>query len=174
MSELRDMTDEAWQAMESRLHAYVVRTPRHTVLVDTCVGNDKSRPDTPPWHMRSGPFLEDLAALGVHPDEVDYVLCTHLHVDHVGWNTRLSDGRWVPTFPRAKYLFHHAEYEHWARNEMSDGRPGATRRESYEDSVLPVVEAGQSVLVDDGFEIATVNVDSMSAADIDVTTTSPV
>jgi len=86
-------------------HSYVVRTPRHTILVDTCLGNHKHRPQRDFWHMRDGPYLADLAAMGIAPEDVDFVMCTHLHVDHVGWNTRLVDGRWVPTFPNARYLF---------------------------------------------------------------------
>lgn len=136
------------------LHSYVIRTARHTILVDTCVGNDKNRPDTKAWHMRDGRFLSDLAALGVAPEAVDFVLCTHLHVDHVGWNTRLDDGRWVPTFPNAKYLFHRVEYDYWESHEMADDvGAGMTRRESFQDSVLPVVEAGQAELVDGDYAI---------------------
>lgn len=128
------------------LHSYVIRSAHHTILVDTCVGNHKPRPETRAWHMRNGPFLEDLAAMGVAPESVDYVLCTHLHVDHVGWNTQLRDGRWVPTFPNAKYLFHEKEYAYWESAEMAAGS-GATRRAAFEDSVLPVVAAGQTELV---------------------------
>ena len=136
------------------LHSYVIRTAHHTILVDTCVGNDKSRPDTRSWHMRDGNFLADLAALGVTPEAVDFVLCTHLHVDHVGWNTRLQNGRWVPTFPNATYLFHRTEYEYWERHEMDDNvGSGMTRRESFEDSVLPVMESGQASLVEGDYAI---------------------
>lgn len=134
------------------LHSYIVRTPRHTVLVDTCVGNHKHRPDTPPWHMKEGPFLEDMIAMGVPPESVDFVMCTHLHVDHVGWNTKLEDGRWVPTFPNARYIFHEDEYAHWETADMPEGS-GNTRRDVFEDSVLPVVEAGQAVMVTDGHRI---------------------
>lgn len=131
------------------LHSYVIKTRHHTILVDTCVGNDKHRPDTRSWHMRDGRFLADLAALGVAPEAVDFVLCTHLHVDHVGWNTRLEDGRWVPTFPNATYLFHRLEYDYWERHEMEDDiGSGMTRHESFADSVLPVMEAGQAALVE--------------------------
>src|SRR5262249_21282926 len=73
----------------SRIQSYVVRTPEHTILMDTCVGNDKHRDGAPAWHMRKGTFLDDLAALGVRREDVDYVVCTHLHIDHVGWNTAL-------------------------------------------------------------------------------------
>ena len=93
------------------VHCYVVRSPRHTVLIDTCVGNDKQRPSTRAWNGLDTDFLDRLRDIGVTPADVDYVLCTHLHVDHVGWNTRLLDGRWVPTFPNARYLFHQTEFD---------------------------------------------------------------
>ena len=93
------------------IQSYILRTPRHTILVDTCVGNDKHRPGRPMFDQLKLPYLADLAAAGVRPEEVDFVLCTHLHVDHVGWNTQLIDGRWVPTFPNAKYIFARTEYE---------------------------------------------------------------
>lgn len=130
-------------------HSFVVRTPRHTILVDTCLGNHKHRPQRDFWHMRDGPYLADLAAMGIAPEDVDFVMCTHLHVDHVGWNTRLIDGRWVPTFPNARYLFGRRELEHW--QSVAAAAPDApVNHGSYQDSVLPVVEAGQAVLVDDG------------------------
>ena len=96
--------------------------------------------------MMNGPYLADLAAAGVAPEAVDFVCCTHLHVDHAGWNTRLVDGRWVPTFPNAKYIFARKEYEFWE----SLHKEGAQARvpNVYDDSVLPVMEAGQAVLVD--------------------------
>ena len=84
------------------IHTFVVRTPHHTILVDPCIGNDRNRSVIPAWHRMRTDYPARLAAAGVVPDEVDYVLCTHLHADHVGWNTRLEDGRFVPTFPNAK------------------------------------------------------------------------
>jgi glyoxylase-like metal-dependent hydrolase (beta-lactamase superfamily II) len=89
-----------------------VRTRHHTILVDTCIGNDRRR-SVPAWTDMQTPYLERLLGAGVAPEAVDYVLCTHLHVDHVGWNTRQADGRWVPTFPNARYLFHRKEWEFW-------------------------------------------------------------
>jgi glyoxylase-like metal-dependent hydrolase (beta-lactamase superfamily II) len=127
----------------SRIGTYIVRTPRSTVLIDTGVGNDKSREGRPAWHLRRSTFLDDLAAEGVTPAQVDVVLCTHLHVDHVGWNTRLVDGRWVPTFPRAKYVMAGEEWEFW-RHEQD---------ECIADSVVPVVEAGQAVLVNHDYAV---------------------
>ena len=85
--------------------SYLLQTGRYTILVDSCVGEDKECPHRPNWHRKKWPWLDNLKAAGVTPEEVDFVMCTHLHVDHVGWNTRLVDGRWVPTFPNASYLF---------------------------------------------------------------------
>jgi glyoxylase-like metal-dependent hydrolase (beta-lactamase superfamily II) len=80
--------------------AYIVRTGKHIILVDSCVGNDKDRPARPIWHMKTdNVFMSGLAEVGLTVNDIDFVLCTHLHVDHVGWNTRLENGRWVPTFP---------------------------------------------------------------------------
>ncbi len=130
------------------IQTYVVRTERHTILVDTCVGNHKPRSARAAWHMRDGPFLADLAAAGVRPEEVDFVLCTHLHVDHVGWNTRLLDGRWVPTFPNAKYVFARREYDFWEERLREAEAAGGGENSPFADSVLPVMESGQAVLVD--------------------------
>ena len=86
------------------IHSLVVETPTRRIVVDTCLGNDKQNRRIPTWNDLHGPFLDDLAAAGYPRESIDTVLCTHLHVDHVGWNTMLVDGRWVPTFPRARYL----------------------------------------------------------------------
>jgi glyoxylase-like metal-dependent hydrolase (beta-lactamase superfamily II) len=133
-------------AFVSSIHTWLVRTPHHTVLIDTCVGNHKDRPEFPRFNQLDVPWLDRLAAAGVAPEHVDFVMCTHLHVDHVGWNTRLDNGRWVPTFPSAKYLFGRREFEHWT----DEGAPAIGGR-VIQDSVLPIVEAGLSHLVDDGY-----------------------
>ena len=130
-------------------HSYVVRTPRHTILVDTCVGNDKQRPDRPFWHQLETPYLNDLVALGIQPEEVDYVMCTHLHADHIGWNTKLIDGRWVPTFPNARYVFARREYDYWCEQSKSVSEP--VNHGAFEDSVLPIIESGQAVLVESDY-----------------------
>ncbi len=117
------------------VHALVVESGDCKVLVDTCVGNDKVRP-IPGWNERTGPFLEDLAEAGHPADSIDRVLCTHLHVDHVGWNTRLEDGKWVPTFRNARYLFGRTEFDYWAEEGQDDFG------DVMGDSVHPVVEAG--------------------------------
>ncbi len=130
------------------VQSYVVRTPHHTIMIDTCVGNDKSRPAFPAWDMQSGDhYLRALAAAGLGVEDIDYVMCTHLHVDHVGWNTKLIDGRWVPTFPKAKYLFADKEYAYW--NEQNAKSPVLP----FQDSVLPIVEAGRHELVSSAHEL---------------------
>ncbi len=116
--------------------SYVVRTPDHTVLVDSCVGNDKDRATRPTWHMKKDDaFMRGLAAAGLSVGDIDFVMCTHLHVDHVGWNTRLDNGRWVPTFPNARYLFSEREYAYWIDQHAK--APIAC----IADSVIPIVEA---------------------------------
>lgn len=132
-------------------HCFVVRTPRHTILIDTCAGNDKQRPGRDRWHMLQTAFLRDLESAGVPAASVDYVLCTHLHWDHVGWNTMLIDGRWRPTFPNAKYIVDRSEFDHWHSRYLA--RDASLHVRALEDSVLPLAEAGQLVLVDDGFRI---------------------
>jgi len=135
------------------IQSYLVRTGRHTILVDACVGNDKDRAvHRPAWHRQNWPYLEDMCKAGVRPEEIDFVLCTHLHIDHVGWNTRLRNGRWVPTFPNAKYIFARQEYAFWEERHRQDG--GAGQGMAFADSVLPVMEARQAVLVDTDHEIA--------------------
>jgi glyoxylase-like metal-dependent hydrolase (beta-lactamase superfamily II) len=134
------------------VHSWVVRTRKRTILVDCCAGNHKSRPWTPRFHNLETPYLARLAAVGVRPEDVDFVFCTHLHADHAGWNTMLRDGRWVPTFPNAKYLFakHEADYWNAALNPKMASDPRAA---VFADSVLPVIEARQAILVDDGFQL---------------------
>jgi glyoxylase-like metal-dependent hydrolase (beta-lactamase superfamily II) len=128
--------------------SYVVRTPFHTVLVDTCVGNHKHRPKRPSWHMQTGDtYMRGLATLGLSVEDIDIVVCTHLHADHIGWNTRLEDGRWVPTFPNARYVFSEAELMHWTSQADPD------RSIALADSVLPVVAAGRADLVADDYAI---------------------
>ena len=130
----------------SSIHSWVIRTKHHTILVDTCVGNHKNRPHFERFHMLNTPYLDRLAAAGVRPEEVDYVMCTHLHVDHVGWNTQLVDGRWVPTFPNAKYVFSRVDREYWDPKRNASLAP--VNAGVFEDSVSPVIEAGQDQLVE--------------------------
>lgn len=134
--------DPATTPMKLSVHSWVLRVDGLNVLVDACNGNGKTR--TMPFadHLQTD-WLERLGQLGLAPEDIDLVLCTHLHADHVGWNTRLLDGRWVPTFPRARYVFSRKEYEHWRQK---DAEP--MHREAFVDSVLPVIEAGQADLVE--------------------------
>jgi glyoxylase-like metal-dependent hydrolase (beta-lactamase superfamily II) len=130
------------------IQAFLVRTRHHTILIDTCVGNHKSRPLRPFWHMQKlNTFLPRLAAAGVNPEDVDYVMCTHLHGDHVGWNTQLRDGRWVPTFPNAKYIFAQREWDSIEALHRRDPQP------QFADSILPVMEARQAQLVSSEFAL---------------------
>jgi glyoxylase-like metal-dependent hydrolase (beta-lactamase superfamily II) len=124
--------------------SYVVRTPHYTMLVDSCIGNDKPRPNRPTWDMkRDDNFMRALAAAGFGVGDIDFVMCTHLHADHVGWNTRLQDGRWTPTFPNARYLFSKGEFDHWSAQNAKSPMP------HFGDSVLPIMEAGKAELVRD-------------------------
>ena len=130
--------------------SYVVKTPHHTILIDSCIGNDKPRPQRPKWNMKTDDtYARALAAAGISVGDIDYVMCTHLHVDHVGWNTRLDNGRWVPTFPKARYVFDKTEFDYWT--EMNAKTPVPP----FADSVLPVVEAGRAVFVESDHEIET-------------------
>ncbi len=132
------------------VHSWIVRTGQHTMLIDTCLGNHKDRA-APNWNQLNTPFLDRLAAAGIKPEEVDFVMCTHLHVDHVGWNTQLKDGRWVPTFPKAKYLFGKTEYAHW-ETERKTMPAAEVNGGAFDDSVLPIVEAKRAVFIDAAYQ----------------------
>jgi glyoxylase-like metal-dependent hydrolase (beta-lactamase superfamily II) len=147
---VRGFVDLQTNRLLTSIHSWLVRTPHHTVLIDSCIGNHKERPHVPHFNMRDVPWLERLQAAGVHPEEVDFVMCTHLHADHVGWNTRLRDGRWVPTFPNAKYLFSRKEFDSWDER-RADYVVRPFNQCVFQDSILPVVEAGQATFVDDGY-----------------------
>lgn len=140
----RHIDQSSFQLLLS-FHSFLVRSENHTILVDLCCGNDKERPDRPTWHRRKGPFLDNLAKAGVKPADVDVVMCTHLHADHVGWNTKLENGAWVPTFPNARYLFAETEYEFWRDEQENSADP--ILYGSHLDSVLPVMQSGQADLV---------------------------
>ena len=138
----------AQDRLVTSVHSWLLRTPRHTILIDCCSGNHKERPGFARFHQLDTPYLARLRAAGAAPEEIDIVLCSHLHADHVGWNTMLRDGRWVPTFPNARYVFSRVE------NESGDPRINAAaaadpqRNRAYLDSVLPVIATGQAVLID--------------------------
>lgn len=117
-------------------HTFVIEAGERRILVDTCTGNAKDRPLIPEFDHRQWSFLADLTAAGFPPETIDTVVCTHLHVDHVGWNTNLVDGRWRPTFPQARYLFGAADVDYWARSD------DPLHASAFADSVQPVLEAG--------------------------------
>jgi len=152
---LKEVEPETYDTASGKMvityQTFVVRTPRHTILVDTCTGEDKGYPA--PMDFPKQPWLDGFKAAGLRFEDVDYVFCTHLHIDHSGWNTVLRDGRWVPTFPRAKYIFHKREYAAWEestkREETRPGGGGAVFRMNCE----PVVAAGQALLVEDDFQL---------------------
>ncbi len=123
------------------IHALVIESQGKSIIVDTCIGNDKVR-SNPAWNKLKLPFIEDLAKTGYRPDQIDYVVCTHLHVDHVGWNTRLENGKWVPTFANARYILGGTEWDYWSKFD------GADMRDPVEDSVRPIVEQQKADLVD--------------------------
>ena len=145
---------DAQDRLVMSFHSYVLKTPRCNILIDTCVGNHKERPLRANWHRQEFGYLAAMAAAGVQPQDIDYVCCTHLHADHVGWNTSLRDGAWVPTFPKARYVFSRTEYAHWQGEHQRALASGVQlpNQGSFSDSVLPVVEARQACMVDDGFE----------------------
>jgi len=126
------------------IQSYLVQTADRNILIDTCVGNHKPRPTRAFWHMRnSDQYEKNLTAAGLSAGDIDFVMCTHLHPDHVGWNTRLEDGRWVPTFPKARYIFADRELAHWTARQKEDPEawPWIT------DSVLPIMAAKRADIV---------------------------
>ena len=132
--------------MRIHLHSYLLEAGGKNILIDTCLGNHKRR-DFAPFSNLDTNYLERFKATGIAPDDIDYVMCTHLHVDHIGWNTRLEDGRWVPTFPNARYLFNKTDYDYFAG---LDDASGHDHHSAWKDSILPVVEHGLAELVDAG------------------------
>jgi glyoxylase-like metal-dependent hydrolase (beta-lactamase superfamily II) len=135
------------------IQSYIVRTPHHNILIDSCVGNHKERPNYPFWHqMKSDRYETNLAATGLTMADIDFVMCTHMHVDHVGWNTRLDNGHWVPSFPNAKYVFADRELAFWTEKEKAD--PG--KQPWITDSVLPIVQANRQLAVRSDHELSDV------------------
>ena len=130
------------------MQSFVVRAGGLNILIDSCIGNDKNRPTRPLWHMKTDTtYMDALKRAGLTVNDIDVVMCTHLHPDHVGWNTKLEDGRWVPTFPKARYVFSKAELEYWTAQNAKQSIL------HFEDSVLPIVPAGRTELVKSDHEL---------------------
>jgi glyoxylase-like metal-dependent hydrolase (beta-lactamase superfamily II) len=130
------------------MHSWLVETPHHKILIDGCIGNDKDRNPYRDWHQMQTNWPAKLQYAGVSPAEIDYVLCTHLHVDHVGWNTQLIDGSWQPTFPRARYVFSKvelAQLEQSLQNLDDSDQFALVNKKTYYDSIAPIL--GQTDLV---------------------------
>ena len=133
--------------LKMSIHSLVVETPTRRIVVDTGLGNDKQGRNVPTWNNRKTPFLDTMHEAGFAPDSIDTVICTHLHVDHVGWNTQLVGGQWVPTFAKARYVFGKTEFDHWSKeNAKAEVAP-------FVDSVLPVVEAKRAEIVTNDYSV---------------------
>jgi len=128
--------------LKMSIHSLLLQTPTRRIIVDTGLGNDKQGRNVPTWNNRKDPFLERLTAAGFPPDSIDTVLCTHLHVDHVGWNTSLVGGKWVPTFAKARYVFGKTEFEYWRDHSAEPAHVAV-----FNDSVKPIADAGKMELV---------------------------
>jgi glyoxylase-like metal-dependent hydrolase (beta-lactamase superfamily II) len=163
-----DMPEQAWREHRDLLvpdhlgadddlvrvamQTWLLRSEGRIILIDTGVGDDKNRPAVEPWHRQTSGYLTRLAEAGVRPEDVDLVVNTHLHVDHVGWNTRLAGGDWVPTFPHATYLMPAADFHHWNPAD-NPGIAGGVNEYVYEDSIAPVHAAGLVRLWQDSYDI---------------------
>jgi len=132
--------DAAAGTLALTFNSYIVQTPDHLILIDAGVGNGKERPDRPAWHRRDGDFLQRLGALGYKPADFDIVINTHLHADHVGWNTIGGGTDWRPAFPNARYVVPERELSHWRSRFAEDAH---TLHGAYADSVQPIIDAGQ-------------------------------
>lgn len=143
-------TGEDWILLP--IQAFLLKTPESLILVDACVGNDKTLPSLAFWNrQRSGRFMAALAAAGATPGDVTHVMCTHLHVDHVGWTTTLHDGRWVPTFPNARVLATQADLDH-ARAGF-EARPDGTAGLVWRESLAPLLDAGCFDIVPPDYQV---------------------
>jgi glyoxylase-like metal-dependent hydrolase (beta-lactamase superfamily II) len=139
------------------LQSWVLAAEGLRILFDTGAGNDKDRPGIPVFGGLKTDFLGNLRRAGFSPEDIDIVVCSHLHIDHVGWNTMLRAGRWEPTFPRARYLLPAVDEEFWnpANAARFPGQVGRAVNEGvYEDSVAPVIAAGRAELVGPGYVVA--------------------
>jgi glyoxylase-like metal-dependent hydrolase (beta-lactamase superfamily II) len=145
--------DRQSETYEMVFQSWIVRRNGLTLVVDPCNGNGRDLPLLPQFHQLDTPYLERFEAIGVRPEQVDMVFCTHLHCDHCGWNTQLRDGRWVPTFPKARYMFMRREVERWDPSRPGH-QPAPFNVGVFEAGVAPIIDAGLAELVEDGGQIA--------------------
>ena len=132
------------------VHSWLLKVGGKTILIDCCCGNNKNKmPGRPFWHMLNEPYLERLAAAGAKPEDIDMVMCTHLHHDHVGWNTRQKDGKWVPTFPNARYVFSKPDVDYFSKID-ADPKEGPAELGTFRECVVPILEYGKADLVSGG------------------------
>jgi len=145
------------------IQSWVIEVDGLTVVVDTGVGNDRERPHMPPLDHLSTGFLAALTSAGIDRDAVDVVVNTHIHSDHVGWNTMLDGTAWVPTFPNARYVAPAADYRYFEPDGPATTRSPRTEEEAaqqrgdrlvFADSVLPIARAGQLVVWSDDYQVS--------------------
>ncbi|MFE7757744.1 MBL fold metallo-hydrolase [Streptomyces sp. NPDC057418] len=148
-----DFLDAGTRIVNSAIQTWLLRSEGRTILVDTGVGNHKERPYAPVWSRMDTGFLDNLARAGVRPEDVDIVINTHLHIDHVGWNTYLDGRTWVPTFPRATYLMPKDDFDFWNPENGHTSVLGRGNQNVFEDSVAPVHRAGQTLLWENSHQI---------------------
>ncbi|MFI6341320.1 MBL fold metallo-hydrolase [Streptomyces sp. NPDC050535] len=148
-----DFLDDDTRIVNSAIQTWLLRSEGRTILVDTGVGNHKERPYAPVWSRMDTGFLDNLARAGVRPEDVDIVINTHLHIDHVGWNTYLDGRTWVPTFPNATYLMPKDDFDFWNPENGHKTVLGRGNQNVFEDSVAPVHQAGQALLWEDSHQI---------------------
>lgn len=162
-----DFVDENG-SLKGAVQAFVIEAGDKLIVVDTCVGNDKNRVAMASWNQQQAPFLERMREAGFDPAKIDLTVCTHMHVDHVGWNTYLDGGEWKPTFPNARYLFARAEFDFWQEQmrapalslaeasnetELFAAAGDVDTRAAHADSVQPLVDAGLVDLVETTHQI---------------------
>ncbi len=139
--------DAATGFIKLSVHSWLMHIGGKKILIDCCCGNNKPRPQRPFWNMLNTPYLDRLAAAGARPQDIDYVMCTHLHHDHVGWNTQLRDGRWVPTFPNARYVISKPDFEYYRALDADPDKTEPVEFGTFRECVLPIVEGGRADLV---------------------------
>jgi glyoxylase-like metal-dependent hydrolase (beta-lactamase superfamily II) len=145
--------DAAKDLIKLSVHSWLLQIGGKRILIDCCCGNAKPRPTRPFWNMLDTPYLDRLAAAGARPQDIDYVMCTHLHHDHVGWNTQLRDGSWVPTFPNARYVISKPDFEYYRKLDADPDKAEPVEFGTFRECVLPIIEGGRADLVTGPFRV---------------------